>query len=317
MPSFINSGREVHEIDLMDLIPPTEGFIDQYYGRIRNGKTYGATADVLDDLKRGRVVYTNWKINWNGYDQRRDFWSVLWHIMTWNETYYKYDKENLRYLPIDDSFMDKFEKITDAKVYLDEGHVIFDSYQHAKFSMRKRVSILHTGHFNRSIIIISQRPTAVHVSARANVNRFFKFEKIWSLGFNLFRRTEFQDMINESVDEESTPIAVKLYVGSPEVYNAYDTKYLRGDTPRSQDLLGSVYNVNYLSHYYLLFNSIPVFADIASRLKARSNFFKKLSTAPLESMIPLAEGGRRKALLKDKLIKIFSSKDNKTERSEV
>jgi len=285
MPSIINTENEIKEIDLLDLFPATEGFIDQYYGRIRQGKTYGATADILNDLRRGKIVYCNWKINWGGYDQREDPWSVLWHLITGSENYFVFDKSNLRYLPIDENFMNTFETLTDCKVYLDEGHVIFDSYQHAKFSMKKRVAILHTGHFDRSIIIISQRPTAVHVSARANVNRFFRFKKLWGFGFNLFQRTEFQDMINETVDEDSDPLSTKLYIGSSRVYKAYDTKYLRGDTPRSQDLKGKVYKVNYLSQWWLIIR--PFWKKIFElrSLKRAKQEEKKSIKSPLKMVI--------------------------------
>jgi len=251
MTTLLKVGKELKEIDLIGLFRPSDGEITQRYGRIGQGKTYGATADVLDELKRGHVVYTNWKLNYNGYDQRESFLYIVGSILfPWRNKLYSFPKDNLKYIQIDENFIDNFAKLTDCSVYLDEGHVVFDSYEMAKMSMAKRTAVLHTRHFNRSIHIISQRPTAIHVMMRANVNRFYKYEKLISSPFLLFRRTEYQDMNQETVDEEQ-PLSVKLYIGSKKIYQMYDSKYLRGDTPDSQKVLFTGYKVNIFSRIYL------------------------------------------------------------------
>jgi hypothetical protein len=250
---YDESTGKVEDIDLIDLFSPSEGEITQRYGRIGQGKTYGATADVLDELRRGHVVYVNWKFNFDGIDQRKDIVYILGSLLfPWHSRFYNFPRENLRYIAVDEHFLDTFEKITDASVYLDEGHVVFDSYEMAKMSMRKRVAVLHTRHFNRSINIISQRPTAVHRMMRANVNVFYKYEKILTWPFIVFRRTEFEDMIDESVDE-SNPSSVKLYIGKKEIYQMYDSKYLRGDTPPSQQVKFQAFDLNYFQRITLLF----------------------------------------------------------------
>jgi len=232
--------------ELWDYIATSEGLITQYYGRIGQGKTYLATRDVLKELSKGAVVYTNWKINYNGYDQRNDIWYiVLSLIFPFRSRFIVYPKDNLRHIDVDEGFIAKFEKLTDCSVYLDEGHVVFDSYQMAKMSLRDRKAVLHTRHFDRSIHIISQRPTAVHVSLRANVNKFFKCERLLKLGsFIIFRRTEFQDMTGETVDENE-PISQDFYFGRKSIMNAYDSKYLRGNTPTSQSLHIEAHSLNY------------------------------------------------------------------------
>jgi len=255
MPTPITVGTRVEEVELMDLFPSVEGEIVQYYGRIGSGKTYNATADILADLQAGLVVYANWKLNWHGFDERDSlFYIIRSMLFPWTKRFYKFPKENLKFIDIDDSFIDKFEKITDAKVYLDEGHVAFDSYEMAKMSLQKRKAVLHTRHFNRSIAIISQRPTAVHVSMRANVNIFYKCEKIFMLRFPfqlitglpliIFKRTEFQDISGETVDE-TEPLGKKYYRAKRQVMEAYDTKYLRGTLPPSQRVLFEAYDLSF------------------------------------------------------------------------
>jgi len=256
MPTRVNTGNRVDDIELLDLFPANEGEITQRYGRIGQGKTYGATVDVLDELRRGHVVYVNWKFNFDGVDQREDVLFLVGSLLfpLWKR-FYRFPKENLKYIKVDEHFIDVCEKITDCTVYLDEGHVMFDSYEMAKMSMQKRVAVLHTRHFNRSINIISQRPTAIHRMMRANVNRFYKYEKLISSPFLLFRRTEYQDMEDENVNE-SEPQSVKLYFGKAKIYKMYDSKYLRGDTPDSQKVAFEAYDLNYFQRFLSLFRVI-------------------------------------------------------------
>jgi len=239
-------GTRIPEINLLDLFQAAEGEITQRYGRIGQGKTYGAVVDILDELQRGHIVYTNFHLNFDGYDQRKNILFILGGILfPWRNRYYNFPKENLKYIAVDGDFIKNFSKLTDCSVYLDEGHVVFDSYEMAKMSMDKRVAVLHTRHFNRSIHIISQRPTAVHRMMRANVNRFFKYEKLIHTGsFILFRRTEYQDMTDETVDE-AEPIATKLYIGSKRIMKMYDSKYLRNGLPDSQTVSFEAFKLNY------------------------------------------------------------------------
>jgi len=220
---------------ILEYLPANEADILQYFGKIRNGKTYIATADILDLLNAGHVVYANWRVQWEGRDERTEWFARLLGRLGLKKRFYVYPKENFRYLPVDESFFDKFAMLTDCVIFLDEGHIAFNSYEMTKMALGKQASILHTGHFDRAIRIISQRPTAIHVVMRANVNVFIECEKIFSfLGINIFRKTEYEEMTaQESVDRE-LPGKSRLYFGSKRIYNAYDTKYLRGDTPASQ-----------------------------------------------------------------------------------
>jgi len=248
--------QKVEGVNLVGLFSPSDGEITQRYGRIGQGKTYGATADVLDDLRRGKIVYINWHMNFHGIDQRDDFLFLIGGLLfPWKKTYYHFPKENLKYIAVDEHFIDNFSKLTDCSVYLDEGHVVFDSYEMAKMNMKKRVAVLHTRHFDRSINIISQRPTAIHVMMRANVNRFYKYQKIIGKPFILFMRTEFQDMTGETVDEDQ-PLARTFYLGRKKIYNMYDSKYLRNGMEASQSVLFDAYTLNYFDKISFLLGKI-------------------------------------------------------------
>lgn len=256
MPSTIKRkterGIELVDVDIFEILPPQEGEINQYYGRIGSGKTYAATSDILEDLQAGRIVYANWKVKWDGYDERDNKFLVFLGILGIKKYFYSYPRENFHFLPLDGNILDTLERLTDCKVYLDEGHLVFDSYVLTKMSLKSRASVLHTRHYDRVINIISQRPTAIHATLRGNVNRFYKCVQsdswLWKLlRLRRFYRIEIQDLKPGTEvpddDNEEAIISVKSYWGKKEIYGAYDTKYMRGDTPRSQ--------MNY-AHVYML-----------------------------------------------------------------
>jgi len=229
-------GLSVSEKELLGLFEPDEGSINMYYGRIGQGKTYNATADILELLSRGEVVYCNWIINYSGFDERESFPHLFWKTVAFRKRFYVFKKENLRYFNPDDVTIEFLSSLTDCHIYIDEGQWIFDSYEGTKFSVEKKKLILHTRHVNRTLNIISQRTQAIQVTARGQVNRFYKCEKMMSYPWLIFRRYEYQDMVGQDVDENAEPLSVKTYFARRKVMDAYNSKYLRGGVLRSQEV---------------------------------------------------------------------------------
>lgn len=221
------------EIDIAALFGPAEHGLVAYYGRLGQGKTYAMTADIIEDLKRGGVWYVNYPIDWKGYDERNSPMQLFLGLIGLRRKYYEFNAKNLHYIKVDEHFHDKIEKITDAKVALDEGYVAYDSYEMAKLSMQKRQSILHARHYDRSFYYTVQRPTSIHVTLRANTNIFYRVRKIQIFHWVLFKREEFDLGTNEQVDEENR-LSLKYYFGKKEIFRSYDTKYLRGNIEPSQ-----------------------------------------------------------------------------------
>jgi len=259
-----NLGKQVPVQDLLDIFEPADASVNMYYGRIGNGKTYSATADILDLLSQGRVVYCNWHINYDGFDERNSFMHALYKFFGFRRLYFKFSSENLRYFSPDDVDIEFLSSLTDCDVFVDEGQWIFDSYEGTKFSKAKRRLILHTRHLNRSLNIISQRTQAIQVSARGQVNRFYRCEKLFSWPFLIFRRTEFTEMKDNDVDETAEPASFKTYFASKRVMDAYNSKYLRGGIEKSQEVNFEAFDLNFWSRTKLLLSFIP-----RPRLKAR------------------------------------------------
>lgn len=255
-------GQPVVKELLLDLFEPDEGSVNFYYGRIGNGKTYSATADILDFLSQGRVVYANWHIDFQGFDERESFIHVFFKTLLWKKRFFRFPKENFHYFSPDDVDIKFLSQLTDCEVFIDEGQWIFDSYKGTDFSIEKRKLILHTRHFNRSLNIISQRTQALHVTARGQVNRFFKCEKKMQYPFLIFRRTEYQDMKENDVDEEAEPVSVKTYFANKKVLNAYNSKYMRSGIAKSQDVYFEAFDFSFLGRLRLLlsFARFPSFS---------------------------------------------------------
>lgn len=276
MPTLVKRGELVKDIDLMELIPPDEGELNQYYGRIGSGKTYVATMDVLDDLKRGQVVIVNWRIKYDGYDQRKVLGYKFLGALGIKRKFWFYPAENLHYLDIRNmksvvidgkdtgmDFYEWFSRLTSCRLYLDEGHIYYDSYLATKMNLGIRVAILDTRHYDRSVNVISQRPTAIHAVLRGNVNRFYKIERLSNfLGMPRFEKTEFQDTTSSDVpNEERERIVTKSgevyygdylfavrqdrYWGRQKYFDLYDSKFRREGTPESQSNNAQLYKVRY------------------------------------------------------------------------
>jgi len=242
--------------DLLNFFAANEGSINMYYGLIGNGKTYAATADILDLLKEGKVIYCNWRIIVEDFDDRYDFMMSLKNLLFFRKTYFKIPcSQNLHFFNPENfnstgELVEWLSSLNDCHIFFDEGQDMFDSYEGTKFSKAKRRLILHTRHYHRTLNIISQRPTAIQVSARGNVNRFYKCERLFSLPFlriPVFRRTEFQEMTGETVNELSEPVTKKTYIGNSRVFNAYNTDYLAEGIPKSQQVNFEAYRLNFVS----------------------------------------------------------------------
>jgi len=252
-------GTRVLTDDLLDVFEASEGSINMYYGKIGNGKTYAATSDILDLLKQGKVVYANWHIQVEDFDDRKSLFLTIVNILLFKKRFYKIPcAKNLHYFDPEQfnstgELTEWLSSLNDCHIFFDEGQDMFDSYEGTKFAKSKRRLILHTRHYHRTLNIISQRPTAIQVSARGNVNRFYKCVKLASWPWIRFARYEFQEMAGETVDEEAEPESVKTYWGSNRVFKAYNTDYLAQGIPKSQQVFFEAFDLNFGDKLRLIF----------------------------------------------------------------
>jgi len=253
-----NIGTKVAENDLLEVFKASEGSINMYYGLIGNGKTYNATADIIEYLKQGKVVYANWKIQVPDFDDRKSFWHIFLNIIFFRKRFYLIPcSKNLHFFDPDTfnstgELVEWLSGLNDCHIFFDEGQDMFDSYEGTRFSKAKRRLILHTRHYHRTLNIISQRPTAIQVSARGNVNRFYKCVKLAQWPWPRFARYEFQQMSGETVDETVDPISVKTYWASRFVFGAYNTSYLADGIEKSQKVFFEAFDLSIKDKFKLV-----------------------------------------------------------------
>jgi len=71
-----------------------------------------------------------------------------------------------------------------------------------------------------------------------------------------FKRTEYQEMTGETVNEE-VPESTKFYFPKKSVYQAYNSKYLSGDL--TQNIHFSAFKVNYFMRIFLFIKKLNPF----------------------------------------------------------
>jgi len=234
-------GIRVSENELEGLFPAPEGSANLYYGLIRSGKTYGATADIIELVKQGVTVYATWPIKIELFDDRESFLMLFMNTILFRKRFYRVDcAKNFHFIDAENGtvdgeyafnpnrtseYIEYLNKLNHCHLFIDEAWRVIDSYQKTNFSIEGRNLILVTGHKFRTVNLISQRPTGIHVTARGNMNRFYKFVKIASWPWVRFARYEFQVMSGETVDEEQEPISVKKYWASKKIFEAYNSYF--------------------------------------------------------------------------------------------
>lgn len=210
-----------------------------YYGRLGQGKTYAMVRDIIRILNKGAVVYTNFTINWDGYDQRRNPFLIFLAAIGLKHRFISYPATNLRQMATDEKWHEKFGNLKNCIVAIDEAYVLFDSYQMSKMPMSQRLNILQTRKFDRSIWYTTQRPTSVHAVMRGMTNVFYRCEK-WNVPFfTLFARDEFDLASDETVDIENR-LGRKLYWGDMKFFNMYNTKETVGIKGQLQNVGSNV-----------------------------------------------------------------------------
>lgn len=258
-------GKKVIDISgLLDVFEAQEGEVQQIIGKTGNGKTYEATRRALNYLKNGYAVYTTWQLILpDYYDEREDKEKLFFRTVFGKKRFYRFNlRENWHYLDIDRPDLIQFVAgLTDCIVFMDEGQDIFDSRERADKPTRK--TITRTRHMRKTLIIISQRAQAVDVTARANVTFFYKCVKTtaWWWPFKYYfkvYRTEEMDQQNFPIWEEplldwKAPLWHSGFAND-EIYNAYNSWYLRAGIPKSQEIKFEAYELGFVEKIFMLFS---------------------------------------------------------------
>lgn len=225
------------------IIPDVRAAIDLIYGPFGGGKNTLAAKLVKESLELGIPVFSSFPVRFEGYDQSKSRFSLLLRVLGLKRNFRIVPKENFHRLTMQDisseNFATELLHMQKCLVVIDEGYAarLLDSYRKTNMSVDARIAVYTTRHFDRRFIIVAQRPNAIHVSSRAMVNRFFRcsqplgdntpFSKLlWRLtGLRWFIFTEYQEMKDESVDEEK-PFRTKWVFAGRRLLDYFDSKYM-------------------------------------------------------------------------------------------
>jgi len=216
--------------EIINLFSPQEGTIAFYYGKVRNGKTYAATADILGLLERGEVVFANWNIDFNDFDERRNFRVALIKFVFGRSYFFKYKKDNFHYFSPATApavLVRRLNKLVNVHIFMDEGQWILNSHNRNP-DPEAQALVLTNGHYCRSLNIISQRPSNVFKDYRSQVHFWYKCEKKLTWPWLIFSKTIIEDMKDDLPDEESESNKVQIYFAKKKVFQAYNRWAFRG-----------------------------------------------------------------------------------------
>jgi hypothetical protein len=296
--------------EILQLFTPVEGMNAVYYGKVRNGKTRSATADILELLKRGEPVVANWLINFEDYDERDDFGVLLVKFLFGRKHFFKYKKENFHYIAPHDLITGKGEfnieylsLLVGVHIFIDEGQWLFNSMERLNMedpaSVAKHKLILHGGHYCRSLNIITQRPENVFKTMRSQINVWYRCVKRFDIfGFMLFQRWAIEDMKDdlpvELTDDDKPNGEVKNYFVNKKhdpVFKAYNTHGMREDNAVEVTTEVEVYNTTFFDRLSMLVSAlVPRRAMIARSDTTRLTERLKVDTDDTVRKIPIHRG---------------------------
>jgi len=242
--------------EIYDIFSPVEGLNTVYYGKVRNGKTYNATADIIELLEKGEIVFANWHIDFKGFDERDSFIHVLLKTMFGKKYFYKFNADNFHYFDTaDPELIAKLNKLVGVHIFVDEGQWIFNSHLKTDDPDKRRL-ILEGGHYCRSLNVITQRPMNVMKDIRSQINIWYKCSKKLQWGnFIMFQREEIQDMKDDVPDEDpEVRRPVKVYRAKKKVFQAYSTHAMRRSDAIQIPLSFDVYQTNIIDRLVMLFS---------------------------------------------------------------
>lgn len=186
--------------------------ITMHTGRPGTGKTYSLTRDVLKALNNGWIVYANYKIFWNGYEEKKTLWKKLLMFIGLKKEWKKYPSSNLkRWRKLSDLI-----NVEDGIIAMDEAHIYMRSRNWEKLPEEWERKLAQHRKDGLHIWGTAQDIKRIDTIFRELVDYWFIYES----GFGYFKRWEF------NIDNDKAkrfPMSKKFIWKRKKFYNAYDT----------------------------------------------------------------------------------------------
>jgi len=151
--------------------------ITMYTGRPRQGKTYLAVRQVFKELKKGRPVWSNILLNWQGY--KGYVWTMSWPF----RKYIEISKNNVQYW----TKLEDLYHVEKGVIFMDEAHVYMRSRKWESLPEDMERKLAQHGKDRLDIIATVQATQRIDVIVRELIDYWYVCKK--SIGF--FHRYEF------------------------------------------------------------------------------------------------------------------------------
>lgn len=269
--------------EIYDLFEPQEGFNTVYYGKIGHGKTRNATDDILELLSLGEIVFANWKINFEGFNEMEDKKTIWTKFIGGRKQFFKFDKSNFYFLDPQELIENKensnvhmLSRLVGAHLFIDEGQWLFNSLErhdpNDPDSVDKLKLVLHGRHYCRSLNVITQRPSNINKNIRSQVHIWYRcVKRLEIFGWIIFERWSIEDMKDDLPEEFITKYdkegkAIKnspngqrktyfVNTRTDKIFPAYNTHAMRSPDAIEIKPKFEVYNLDFKSRFNLLLES--------------------------------------------------------------
>lgn len=203
----IGTIQEQKTEEIFNFFNPEEGNNSVYYGSVGSGKTSTSIRDIFDLLHRGEIVYANFKINIEDYDERKDKRVVWAKFLGGKKHFFNYKcMENFHYISpqdlidnVENHNVAFFSRLVGVHLFIDEGQWLFNSLE--KYNpndpdmVAKLKLVLHGRHYCRSLNVITQRASNINKNIRSQVTFWHRcVKRLHIFGWILFQRWTIEDM---------------------------------------------------------------------------------------------------------------------------
>lgn len=186
--------------------------ITMHTGRPGTGKTYNAVREVIKLLNNGEIVYSNIKIFWNGYEEKRTWWKDILIKIKIKEKYKKYPKNNLRFW----TKLEDLYKIEDGTIFIDEAHVYMNSRRWKNLPVEMEKKLAQHRKDGLHIIGTVQSVNRLDTIFRELIDYWFVYEN----GYFFFVRWEFN---LDDDKQKKYPLSRRYFRKKKKIYEMYDT----------------------------------------------------------------------------------------------
>jgi len=203
--------------------------IKAYIGKMRSGKTLAMTMEVVRLLNQGRVVYVNYRVNWNP-DAPMSPVRRLFHRLGFKKK--RYPATNLRLF----REWSDIQNVANCTVALDEGWQYFDSYN--KLPIEKRMRLYQSGKWELDFLYTVQRYMMTDINLRWSTSEFWE-STLYKIPFvsypliiyrlyDLDEDGESAKLARKGIDEKGTVVDLSLsrkwFFTRQKHFDLYDTK---------------------------------------------------------------------------------------------